>query len=326
MKKIISSMISPLLVGVLLLPGKAAFALDKVSVTLPAKSLQFIIFPVAKERGYMKEEGIDLNIVVMAATPGLQAVVAGEMDFTGSGSSALVAVAQGNAPLKTVLAVNDQVLQWLMARPQYSAFKELKNKKIAVTGIAAVATFMLKKVALKYGLDANRDLTFLALPPGQRLAALQTGVVDAGLLSSEERFAALDQGMKEILYLGKEVKNSWGTIATNDQFIKTKPKLMHGVMRALLKALRLVKQNREVAMNALMKFSELDKDLAARTYDGMIGTFTTNGVVDEETQKNDLDIVREVLNLTKNVPIERAYDFSFAKKADSELTQAGWRP
>jgi len=326
MKKIISSMISPLLVGVLLLPGKAAFALDKVSVTLPAKSLQFIIFPVAKERGYMKEEGIDLNIVVMAATPGLQAVVAGEMDFTGSGSSALVAVAQGNAPLKTVLAVNDQVLQWLMARPQYSAFKELKNKKIAVTGIAAVATFMLKKVALKYGLDANRDLTFLALPPGQRLAALQTGVVDAGLLSSEERFAALDQGMKEMLYLGKEVKNSWGTIATNDQFIKTKPKLMHGVMRALLKALRLVKQNREVAMNALMKFSELDKDLAARTYDGMIGTFTTNGVVDEETQKNDLDIVREVLNLTKNVPIERAYDFSFAKKADSELTQAGWRP
>ena len=326
MKKIISSMISPLLVGVLLLPGKAAFALDKVSVTLPAKSLQFIIFPVAKERGYMKEEGIDLNIVVMAATPGLQAVVAGEMDFTGSGSSALVAVAQGNAPLKTVLAVNDQVLQWLMARPQYSAFKELKNKKIAVTGIAAVATFMLKKVALKYGLDANRDLTFLALPPGQRLAAIQTGVVDAGLLSSEERFAALDQGMKEILYLGKEVKNSWGTIATNDQFIKTKPKLMHGVMRALLKALRLVKQNREVAMNTLMKFSELDKDLAARTYDGMIGTFTTNGVVDEETQKNDLDIVREVLNMTKGIPIQRAYDFSFAKKADNELTQAGWRP
>jgi ABC-type nitrate/sulfonate/bicarbonate transport system substrate-binding protein len=233
MKKIILSMICSLLIGVLLLPSKPAFALDKVNVTLPSKSFQFIIFPLAKERGYMKEEGIDLNVVVMASTPGLQAVVAGEMDFTGSGSSALVAVTQSNAPLKTVLAVNDQVLQWLMVRPQYSAFKELKNKKIAVTGIAAVATFMLKKVALKYGLDANKDLTFLALPPGQRLGALQSGVVDAGLLSSEERFAALDLGMKEILYLGKEVKNSWGTIATNDQFIKAKPKLMHGFMRAL---------------------------------------------------------------------------------------------
>jgi len=310
MKKIILSTTASLLIGVLLLPGKSAFALDKINVTLPSKSFQFIIFPLAKERGYMKEEGIDLNIVVMASTTGLQAVLAGEMDFTGSGSSALVAVTQGNAPL----------------RPQYGSFKELKNKKIAVTGIAAVATFMLKKVAPKYGLDANKDLTFLALPPGQRLAALQTGVVDAGLLSSEERFAALDQGMKEILYLGKEVKNSWGTVATNDQFIKAKPKLMNGFMRALLKALRLVKQNREVAMDAMMKFSELDRQLAARTYDGMIGTFTTNGVVDEETQKNDLDIVREVLNVTKEIPIERAYDFSFAKKADSELTQGGWKP
>jgi len=56
-------------------------------------------------------------------------------------------------------------------------------------------------------------------------------------------------------------------------------------MRALLKALRLVKQNREVAIGAMMKFSELDRELAAHTYDGMIGTFTTNGVVDEETQK-----------------------------------------
>jgi NitT/TauT family transport system substrate-binding protein len=308
------------------LGGRPALALEKVNLTLPSKSFQFILFPLAKERGYMKEEGIDLNVVVMASTPGLQAVLAGEMDFTGSGSSALVAVTRGNAPLKTVLAVNDQVLQWLMARPQYSAFKELKNKKVAVTGVAAVATFMLKKVASKYGLDGNKDLTFLALPPGQRLAALQTGTVDAGLLTSEERFAALDQGMKELLYLGKEVKNSWGTVATNDNFIKEKPKVMHGFMRASLKALRLVKQNREIAIDTMMKFSELSRNLAERTYDGMIQTFTTNGVVDEETQKNDLDIVREVLNVTKEVPIERAYDFSFAKKADRELMQAGWKP
>src|ERR1044071_1168127 len=326
MKKTILAMTSMLLIGALLLPVPSTWALDRVNVTLPSKSFQFILFPLAKERGYMKEEGIDLNVVVMASTPGLQAVLAGEMDFTGSGSSALVAVAQSNAPLKTVLAVNDQVLQWLMVRPQYNSFKELKDKKIAVTGIAAVATFMLKKITPRYGLDPNKDLTFLALPPGQRLAGLQSGVVDAGLLSSEERFAALDLGMKEVLYLGKEVKNSWGTIATNDQFIKTKPKLMQGFMRGLLKALRLVKQNREVAMDSMIKFSELDRQLAARTYDGMIGTFTTNGVVDEETQKNDLDIVREVLGVTKETSIERAYDFSFAKKADAELTHASWKP
>ena len=326
MKKMIHMIAWSMAISFLPPAEKSALALERVNVTLPSKSFQFIVFPLAKERGYMKEEGIDLNTVVMSSTAGLQAVLAGEMDFTGSGSSALVAVTQGNAPLKTVLAVNDQVLQWLIVRPQYSNLKDLKNKKIAVTGVAAVATFMFKKVAPKYGLDANKDVTFLALPPGQRLGALLSGTVDAGLLSSEERFAAVDQGMKEILYLGKEVKNSWGTVATNDQFIKEKPKVMHGFMRALLKALRLVKQNREVAIDAMVKFSELNRELASRTYDGMIGTFTTNGVVDEETQKNDLDIVREVLNVQREVPIQRAYDFSFAKKADEELTKAGWKP
>ena len=31
-------------------------------------------------------------------------------------------------------------------------------------------------------------------------------------------------------------------------------------------------------------------------------------------RRYDLDIIREVLKVTKEVPIERAYDFSFARK------------
>jgi len=314
------------LLNLLLLPAKSASALDTVNVTLPAKSFQFVVFPIAKERGYMKEEGIDLNIIVMGATAGIQAVLAGDMQFTGSGSSALVAVAKGNAPLKTVLAVNDQVLQWLMVRPQIGTLKELKNKKIAVTGVAAVATYMFKQIAPKYGLDAEKDVTFIALGPGQRLPAMMSGVVDGGLLSTEDRYAALDQGMKVLMYLGKELKNSWGTIATTDRFIKEQPKLMAGFMRATLKALRLVRQNRQGAVDAIAKFSDVKRDLAARTYDDVIGTFTSNGVVDEETQKNDIDIVRLVTDVKKEVPIKSAYDFSFAAQADKELTKSGWRP
>jgi ABC-type nitrate/sulfonate/bicarbonate transport system substrate-binding protein len=319
-------MVWSILLSYLVFPVQSAFSLDTVSVTLPSKSFQFVIFPIAKERGYMKEEGIDLNIVVMGSTAGIQAVLAGDMHFTGSGSSALVAVTKGNAPLRTVLAVNDQVLQWLMVRPEIRSLKELKNKKVAVTGVASVATFMFKQVAPKYGLDANNEVTFLAFPPGQRLPAMMSGAVEAGLLTTEDRFAALDQGMKELMYLGKEVKNSWGTVATTERFIKDQPKVMAGFMRATLKALRLIKQNREVAVDAIVKFSELKRELAERTYDSVIGTFTSNGVVDEETQKNDLDIVRLVVKVNKEVPIERAYDFSFAAQADKELTRAGWKP
>jgi hypothetical protein len=37
----------------------------------------------------------------------------------------------------------------------------------------------------------------------------------------------------------------------------------------------------EVAVGAIAKFSELKRELAERTYDEIIGTFATNGIVDE---------------------------------------------
>ncbi len=323
MKKLILTI---LVTANLLLPDGPALSLETITVALPSRSFQFVIFPIAQKRGYMKEEGIETRTVLMGSTIGIQAVLSGDAQFTGSGSSALVAISKGNAPLKTVLAVNDQVLQWLMVRPEYRRLEDLKGKKIAVSSVAAIATFMLKKVAPKYGLDANKDVTFLGMGSSNRLAAMLAGTAEAALLGTEDRYTALDKGIKELMYLGKEVKNSWGTVATTDRFIKEHPKLMEGFTRALLKAIRVVKQDRAYTIQEIVKFSGLQKELAARTYDDIIGTFTTSGAVDEETQKNDLEIVRLVAQVSKDVPNERAYDFSFARRVDQELTRSGWRP
>ncbi|HEV8723309.1 MAG TPA: hypothetical protein VGW77_22045 [Candidatus Binatia bacterium] len=48
--------------------------------------------------------------------------------------------------------------------------------------------------------------------------------------------------------------------------------------------------------------------------------------MNEETQKNDLDIVRLVTDVKKDLPIRRAYNFSFVAQVDKELTKSGWRP
>jgi TRAP-type uncharacterized transport system substrate-binding protein len=56
------------------------------------------------------------------------------VQFSGSGSSALVAISKGNAPLKTLLAFNDQVLQWIVGRPNIKTMKDLSGKKVATTG------------------------------------------------------------------------------------------------------------------------------------------------------------------------------------------------
>lgn len=274
----------------------------------------------------MKEEGIDLKITFMEPTPSIQALVADSIQLTGSGGSAMVAIARGNVPMKVVLAVNDRVHQWILSRPNIASVKDLKGKKIATTGIASVATFMFKNLLPKYGIDGNKDVVFVDPGVGNQAPALISGAVDAAIVSVEQRYAGVDNGMKELMYLGNEVKNSWGTTAASDKFIKEQPKLMAGFMRATLKALRLIKRDRDGTIAAFAKFSGLSAAQSTRLYDDLIGTFTANGAVDVDTQKNDLEVIRQVLDGKEALAPARVFDFSAALEADGQLNRMGWKP
>jgi ABC-type nitrate/sulfonate/bicarbonate transport system substrate-binding protein len=298
----------------------------EVTIALPTKSFQQVIFPLAVERGYMKEEGIDLKITFMEPTPSIQALVADSIQLTGSGGSAMVAIARGNVPLKVVLAVNDRVHQWILSRPNIASIKDLKGKKIATTGIAAVSTFMFKSILPKYGIDGNKDVVFVDPGVGNQAPALIAGAVDAAIVSVEQRYAGVDAGMKELLYLGNEVKNSWGTTASSDKFIREQPKLLAGFMRATVKALRLIKRERSGTIAAFAKFSGLTPAQSTRLYDDLIGTFTPNGAVDFDTQKNDLEVIRQVLDGKEALAPARVFDFAAVLEADAQLNKAGWKP
>ncbi len=304
----------------------AAQSLQVVNVAIPAKSFQMVIYPIAQQKGYMREEGIDLRVIYIAPTTSIQAMLSEDVQFTGAGSSALVSIARANAPLKVVLATNDRVLQWLLTRPDLTNPKDLKGKRIATTGVAAIATFMLKQILNKHGLDGNKDPLYLDVGQGNQLTALLAGTMDAAVLSVEQRYVGLDKGMREMFFFGNEVKNSWGTLATTDKLIKENPKMISSFVRAALKSLRYMRQDKEGTVAAMMKFAGVSQQQATRVYEDLIGTFTRNGAVDDEAQKNDLDIIREVVNASQPVPSNRAYDFTFALQAEQQLNKAGWKP
>ena len=47
-----------------------------------------------------------------------------------------------------------------------------------------------------------------------------SGAADAAIVSAEDRYQAVEQGMKDFMYVGGELEISWGTIATSDRFLK----------------------------------------------------------------------------------------------------------
>ncbi len=56
-------------------------ALDTVIATLTSKAFQYVPLVITQERGYMKEEGLELKLVFMQNAADLQALIANAVQF-----------------------------------------------------------------------------------------------------------------------------------------------------------------------------------------------------------------------------------------------------
>lgn len=213
------------------LPNQAS-GLETVNLALTNRNFQMALYPIAQERGYMREEGIDVKLILVRSELSIQAMIAGSFQFSMAGTMGLVNVAKGGAPLKVILATNDKVLSWILSKPELTSLKELKGKRVAVSGVTSATTIMAKQVLAKHGLNVDRDLSLINTGgTGNSIRALMAGSVDAIVASAGERYAGRPGGFRELVFVGDEVKNSWGTMATTDQLIQEKPKLVAGIMK-----------------------------------------------------------------------------------------------
>ena len=66
---------------------RIAQSLQTINMAIPAKSFQMVIYPVAQQKGYMKEEGLDQRVIFVAPTTSIQAMLGGDVQFTGAGTA-----------------------------------------------------------------------------------------------------------------------------------------------------------------------------------------------------------------------------------------------
>jgi ABC-type nitrate/sulfonate/bicarbonate transport system substrate-binding protein len=83
-------------------PHASAHAADKIRVSVTGFAGQFMTFPLAQKRGFLKEEGIEAEIIRISAAAGRSALNGGEVDYsTGIGGTAIGA-AISVIPIKVV--------------------------------------------------------------------------------------------------------------------------------------------------------------------------------------------------------------------------------
>ena len=308
------------------LPPVSVYA-TTVNVAVPSYSMSLVAFMVAKERGYYRQEGLDVNFVLMPAPIASRALIGGNVEFATVGGSALTA-SLGGAPLRLLFSSFNRSLFWLYSKPEIAEVKDLKGKKIGVSGIGAGPDSMLRDMLTKHGLQGGKDVAIMAMGVDtSRYASLVNGVTDAVLLSTPYNFVAKDAGFRELVSF---VKQDWvelqGCIVTRESVLRTEAALVEKLTLATLKGLLYVRSNRAGSMPTVAAMMKVNPDLAAKIYDLAIPAMTTYGALSEELQKKAIEHVVKQMNLKDPPNLQKLYDFTPAEKARRQLEAQGWKP
>ena len=298
-----------------------------VHVAVPTLSMVVIAFTAAKEKGYYRDEGLDVNLVQMRDTLGISALLGSNADFASMSGAGLTAML-GGAPLRFAFSSYFRPMFWLYAKPEFADVKALRGKRIGVTGLGSGPDNLLREVLKRNGIEGGRDATILALGlPGTLAAALRNGVVDAGMISPPFNFVVRDAGFRDLVsFLKEDFVELQGSILAHDKLFQTEPATVEKFVRGTVKGLRYARENKAGTLPILLRYMKIKDDLAGQYYDQVRPIMTADGTVSIDMQRRYLDQALKVLNSKEPPSVERIYNYSIARKVNAELDATGWKP
>lgn len=307
--------------------ARAPAGAKPIRIAIPGYNITQIVFFVARERGFFKDEGLDVELIQMTGTLANLALMTGEVPFTSVPTAAMTANLRG-ASLRVLFTTFERPLFWLYSRPQIREVRELKNKKIGVGGLNQASYTLVRELLSNYGLESGKDYTVIqAGDSAPRFLALTNGFIDAALMPLPWNFSAQEAGMHELVALSKsEVIAPTGSIVLREDLLRNEPKLVEQFTRASLKGLRFALERRAGAIAALIQSLKIKDDLAAKGYDAARPALTADGTMTEASQRKALDAVLKSAGVKDAPALDRFFDFSLAKKTAAELQAKGWKP
>ncbi len=303
--------------------GVQAQPLKKIRMGLSSTNVSFLPMYAAYHKGFYREEGIELEIIAMAANLASMAVLAGDLDYNGAVTGTIGAAVQGR-PMKVLIFTVDRPLLYLASKKEIKDPSQLKGKKIAGSSPGGSATLLAIEALKHFGLDPSRDVSLLPMggTAASRYAVLESGVVDASLLSVPEIIYAVEKGYNELLFLGDVVEFPQNGFGTTEKRIRENPEEVFKMVRATLRGLMFVwePKNNEQVLDILMKqWKTNNRNLANEMLRHVRRVLTKDAQVKPESVQVLIDLARESAKVTRPVTVAQVVDYSFVEKARKEL-------
>jgi NitT/TauT family transport system substrate-binding protein len=292
----------------------SAIAVERIVIGTPSRGLFEFPVVVAIRKSYFKDEGVDADKVQMQPAIAVKALISGDIDYLLAWGSAIRAAVTG-MPIKAVVGMASRPLHVLIARSDIKTPKDLKGKIIGVDSVAGTVDYLSRVAVRHFGFEPEKDVKIIVTGESPtRLAALRAGSIDATPIDVAFAMKAEDEGFKRLLYLGDLIELPLSGIAVMEKKLQTQREQVKKVVRASLRGTRFMKEHRAETLQMLSDYLRITPAQAAKAYDVSINSFVDDGIISDKGVNLDVQLTKERLKITKDIPLNQLVDWSLVKE------------
>ncbi len=300
--------------------GGTASAADRIRIGVPQQVVHWMVFPLAQQKGFFKEEGFDAEIVRITGPSGRSALMSGDIDYYTT-IAFIVQSSVAGLPVRVVASYVNCPPFVLMSRPELKSAQDLKGKTVGVGAPPGSSPDVIAKLSLKHlGLDPDKDVKYVYLNSHERTyLALEQGLYAAGLIPPPFDYRGTKLGLHSLARPAEFLTYPEdGLIATVSK-IKQKPDEVKRAIRAGIKANRYIHNQREGTIQFLMAWQKVDRETAAANYDSAVRSFNDDGSPPEAGLRLIVDEAKKTARIDRDIPLGSIADLAILREAQREM-------
>jgi NitT/TauT family transport system substrate-binding protein len=292
---------------------------DQTRIAVTNPNISFLPSGVALKKGFFKDEGLEVEIIRMNVPTIITALVTGDIGYTLLFGSVVRGALRG-MPMRALASLLDGSTHALVAKPEYKSGKELKGKTVGIGNFGGTDEVAGRMMLKSFGLDTEKDLKFIALGPDRaRLAALKEGLVDVAVIAPPADALGRQMGFNVLLRAYEVFSFPFIGVGANLKTIKEKPDEVKKVVKALVRANRFIREDKEGAVRVLMEWGKVEREHAVASYDSAWKVFSPDGNIPPEGLRMVVEQAKTELKLTREIPVNEIIDLAPLRAAQKEL-------
>jgi NitT/TauT family transport system substrate-binding protein len=316
-----------LLFVLLLLTPMGALAAENVRAAYPSINNSVFCLIIAQKEGYLREEGLDVQLLSIRGEIAIRIALAGEIDFFTNAGSALAAAVRG-VPVKILTIFQDKPSWDLIAQPNIKSIAQLRGANVAIMSPEGSLAVVAREILKQNGLDPAKDVNLVVMGGDEvRYPAMKGKAIQASLFNTSTSVVAQKEGFTKLATASDYANLIQSGFATSDEKIKQNPRKIAGFIRAGLKGMIFFVSKREPAIKYMMDALRLkDRELANTIYDIDSKLILREGFSSDKILQSMIEDMKKATKVQRDIKTGDVFDLSFVRKANEELKASGWKP